>query len=282
MLASVLPWSLGYALLKRLAQRSCDFVPEADAAWRGCCRVFEGVDEGDWKYRYRLLRWVERADTFLTLLRPGWWWLRQVDVDAQWPDPTRASLLLTHHWGAGHWIWRLLHARGLHAWFLARRPSVADLGAGRIALWYGALRGWGLRRIGSRGPLYTGGSAQRVRAAMAAGDSVVGMLDMPASAAQQPLPVMLLDRAAYLPSRLIDVARETCPNIAVFSCAFDFSNGRRHLRLRVLPDGLSSADVLAAYAQDLSARLADAPECWMMWHESGAIFAAPSPRAVTP
>ena len=280
-LAAALPRSLGYGLLKHLASRSGDFEPEADAAWRGCRLIVERGDEVEWKYRYRLLRWVERADTFLTLLRSRRWWARQVDLDAQWPNPARPSLLLTHHWGAGHWVWGVLQAHGQRAWFVARQPSVADLGAGRIALWYGALRGWSLRRIGGRGPLYTGGSARRVRAAMVAGDSVVGMLDLPANAGQRPMPVTLLDRAAQLPSRLIDVAREAAPTIAVFSCAFDFSSGRRRLRLRVLPDGLSTAEVLAAYAEDLSACLADASECWMMWHESSAIFTAP-PRAVTP
>jgi len=253
--------------------RSGDFVPEADAAWRSCRLVVEQGSEEDWKRRYRLLRWIERADTFLTLTRSRRWWLRHIDIDAQWPDPARPCLLLTHHWGAGHWVWRLLHEHGLHAYFVARRPRVADLGAGRIALWYGALRGWGLRRIGSRGPLYTGGSARRVQAAMAAGDSVVGMLDLPSETAQRPLPVTILNRPAQLPSRLVDVVRDAAPTIAVFSCAFDFARGRRRLSLRTLPDGLSTADVLAAYADDLSSCLADAPECWMMWHESGAIFA---------
>lgn len=279
MLAAILPWSLGYALLKRLAQRTGDFAAEADAASRGHRLVFGEEGDADWKFRYRLLRWVERTDTFLALMRPQDWWLRRVEVVGEWPAPGRAGLLLTYHWGAGGWIWRLLRSRGLPAYFVAKRPVVADLGASRVALWYGALRGWVLRRTGGLGLLYTGGSAPRIRAAMAARENVVAMLDLPVAPEQRAIDVAVAGRTARLPFRLIDIARDADPAISLLSCGFDFASGRRLLHVRTLPDGLSTPEVLQAYADGLSQCLARAPECWMMWHEAGAIFVSHAPSS---
>lgn len=280
MLAAALPWSLGYRLLGRFARHLSAFRPEADAAWRAAQRYLPGVDECEWKRRYRLLRWVERADTYLTLSRSARWWQRRIDVDGTWPAPEGASLLLTFHWGAGHWIWKSLRAHGLPAYFLARRPVIGDLGVSRVALWYGDLRAWGLSRIGSLGPLYTGGSAARIRDAFAAGDNVVGMLDLPAGASKQALPVQLFGHAASLPARLVAIAKTQAVRIVVFSCGFDFASGRRRLGIETLPGDLDAAGALQRYADHLSARLRDAPECWMMWHETPAMF-VDEPAAAT-
>jgi hypothetical protein len=274
MVAAALPWSLGYRLLGRLARRSAVFRPEADAAWLVARRYLPAAEEHAWKRRYRLLRWVERADTYLTLSRSARWWQRRIDVEGQWPSPDGAILFLTFHWGAGHWVWKSLRAHGVPAYFLARRPVVGDLGVSRVALWYGSLRAWAFSRIGSLGPLYTGGSSARIRAALGAGENVVGMLDLPAGSAQRPLDVELFGRPARLPSRLAQIARSEAARVAVFSCGFDFATGRRRLRIEALPAQLDEASLLQRYADHLSACLLSAPECWMMWHEAPAIFRA--------
>lgn len=272
--AAALPWRLGYGLLGLLARRLATFRPEADAAWRVAHDYLPGADEHEWKRRYRLLRWVERADTYLTMIRSEAWWRRRIDVDGAWPAQGRACLLLTFHWGAGHWVWKCLRAHGLPAYFLARRPVVGDLGISRVALWYGALRAWGLSRIGGLGPLYTGGSSARIRAALAAGENVVGMLDLPAAAAQAPQAVDLLGCRARLPSRLVALANAEAAQVVVFSCGFDFASGRRRLGVEALPAELGEAAAVQRYADHLSARLREAPECWLMWHEAPAIFLA--------
>jgi hypothetical protein len=275
LVVAALPWRIGLRVVKRLARNARTFRVEADAAWNVARHHQDNVDAFEWKERYRLLRWIERADTYLTLARSETWWRRHVDVVGEWPSPDKPGLFLTYHWGAGHWVWKLLHARGIRAYFLARRPVLGDLGISRVALWYGKLRAWGFSRIGSRGPLYTGGSTQRLRSVMADGESIVGMLDLPAQISQRPRRVTLLGDEAILPSRLIEIVKDDAAFIVLFSCGINFDSGRRELRIETLQVPLDVDSVLARYSEHLSARLREAPEYWMMWHEAEAIFVAP-------
>jgi len=270
--AAVLPWRLTRRLLRWLAMHARTFQAESEAAWAVASRERPGPDGAGWKRRYRLVRWVERADTGLTLARGARWWRARVDVDGEWPPPRGGQLLLTFHWGAGNWIWRMLREQGIAAHFLARRPGPTDLGASRVALWYGRLRGRALRRIGSLGPLYTGGAGAAVRAALARGESVVAMLDLPSTPSQHPRPAELLGRSVQWPTRLLDVAAEADVPVTVFSCGFDADSGRR--RLRVEPLGrIDAASAVQRYAAHLERRLHEAPELWMMWHEFPAMLA---------
>ncbi len=278
---SLLPWSITYRLLKQLAVRAPSFHAEAQVAWDVARAHLANPDERAWKMTYKLTRWIERVDTYLTLTRRTAWWLKRIDVVGEWPRADRPHLFLTYHWGAGNWVWKCLRANGFHAYFLARRPQVADLGASRVALWYGRLRSWEFSRIGSLGPLYTGGSTERMKQVFAGGSSLVGMLDLPSSASHhEAKPVVLLGQAAALPSRLIDLAQASGATVGLFSCGFDHASGRRRLRVESLPDHASADLIMTRYAAHLDARLGEASACWMMWHEARAIFVDPSdPRS---
>jgi hypothetical protein len=270
---AALPWPIAFRLLRALSRRSTSFGVEADAAWNAARAYVEPATEARWKSNYKLTRWIERVDTYLTLLRSRAWWARHVDVCGEWPAKTEPCLFLTYHWGAGHWIWKFLQAEGLAAYFLARRPQVGDLGASRVALWYGRLRGWGLARIGSLGPLYTVGSVERMRGVFADGLNVVGMLDLPASDRQDARKVALIGEVARLPAGLVELARQVRTSVAIFSCGFDPHTGRRNLAIeRMEASTIDVDEVLARYARHLDTRLRQASECWMMWHEAHAIF----------
>lgn len=269
-LVAVLPWPLGLRVLRGMARRLRTFRPEADAAWEEACRYAATADEAAWKEHYRLVRWVERADTYLALTRSARWWERHVDVAGRWPGKDDARLLLTFHWGAGNWIWKLLRERGIHAYFLARRPVASDLGVSRLALGYAALRTWALRRMGCLGPLYTGGSIERIRAAWRRGDGLVAMFDLPARTRRA---VRLLDRPAELSTRLATLAAEARAPVLIFSCGFDAASGRRRLVLEPLPAGLDAGELVDRYARHLDECLRRSPESWMMWHEARSIFA---------
>ncbi|HEY0231827.1 MAG TPA: hypothetical protein VGC55_11295 [Dokdonella sp.] len=272
MLVAALPWAVGLRLLKGLARHHRTFRVEADAAWVAANAHLPGMEADTWKTRYRLIRWVERADTYLTLTRTTGWWRRRVDVIGDWPAPAQAHLLLTFHWGAGNWVWKLLSEQGIGAHFLARRPVARDLGAGGLALSYSRLREWAFPRIGGRGAIYTGGSAARIEEALEKGASLVAMLDLPSSPSQQPTRVMLLGEPARLPARLLAVAAKQRVPITIFSCGFDAASGRRTLRMETLDASVDIESALARYAALLEACLREASEFWMMWHQCAAIF----------
>jgi hypothetical protein len=202
--AALLPWRLGFAWLKLLARASVLHRDSVESLWAGAAPFFADADPRRWKYRARLLLLVEHTDTYLTLLRSDRWWRRHIAVHGEFPAADSANMLLTFHWGTGNWIWRLLRAHGIGAWFLARRPHGRSLGLSRLSHWYGQLRGWSLRRIGSAGVIFTGDSADAIRQALAEKSSVTGMLDVGARAGQQTVAGMLLDRQARLPFGLCD------------------------------------------------------------------------------
>ena len=270
--AALLPWRLGFAWLKLLARASFLHRDSVESLWVGAAPFFADADPRRWKYRARLLLLVEHTDTYLTLLRSDRWWRRHVVVRGEFPDADSANMLLTFHWGTGNWIWRLLRAHGIGAWFLARRPHGRSLGLSRLSHWYGQLRGWSLRRIGSAGVIFTGDSADAIRRALAKRSSVIGMLDIGARAGQQTVAGMLLDRQVRLPFGLARIAHETGTPATLFSVGLDWNSGDRDLTIEVIPAGTDAAGVMRAYMAHLDARLHGAPEAWQMWHEARVIF----------
>jgi len=272
--SALLPWRVGYALLKRAARVEWFHREVTDAAWRAARQVDGEWDEVAWKTGFRLLRMVDHADSYLTILRSGGWWRSRIDVDGTWPAPTdRGHLFLTYHWGAGHWIWRLLRARGFEAAFLARRVEGRDLGATRLSHWYARFRAWALSRIGSRGAIFTGQSTGVVRDALASGTSIVGMLDLPASARQRTVRVQLLGRAADLPAGLVHIAVDAGCAVTVFSAGLDLATGRRRLHLELAPPGCGVAEIMNLYASHLDTCLRARPEFWQLWCVAPALFA---------
>lgn len=273
---ALLPWPFAFRAIRYVARVAAPFRPEADAACAAAAGMIPIEDPAAWKHGYRLVRWVERVDTYLVLFRSRRWWLRRVEFDGAWPPRNRPGLFLTYHWGAGQWIWKVLHDAGFDAYFVARRPQATDLGVSRVALSYGRLREWGFRHLGGLGVIYTGGSRRRIADALNAGCSIVGMLDLPGAASDPSPAVDLLGHAVRFPDGLIECADGTC-RVAIFSCALDLRTGRRRLRLRTLPEGARAAAVMRQYAYDLEACLRESPESWLMWHEVQAMRVASDP-----
>jgi hypothetical protein len=271
---ALLPWSLGFAVLRRVAMRPGADEAGIEAAWGGARAHLGAVDKERWKQGLRLLRRVETVDTWLLLLRSARWWRRQVDVDAgsRWPQPGQAHVLLTFHWGAGQWLWAELHARDLPAHFVARRPAAGDLGISATALLFGALRRRALRRLGGFEPLYTGGSSERLTGALRAGRSLVGMLDLPAGEHQRTADLALLDGTVRFPTGLVHLAEREGATLAIISCGLDPDSGRRTLRVETLPPATPVGVAMARYAQHLDRRLRETPEAWQLWQEATRMF----------
>jgi len=276
--AALLPWRVAFALLKQLARWPFLHRESIDSLWAGAVPFFPTADARQWKRRARLLLLVEHADTWLTLLRSDRWWRRHVSISGSIPAADQANLLLTCHWGAGNWVWPILRAHGVGAWFLARRPHGRSLGLTRLSHWYGQLRAWGLRRIGSCGVIFTGDSAEAIRQALAARASVIGMLDIGVRDGRNGVRGSLLGRDVRVPAGLARIAVDSATAVTVFSVGLDWRSGARDLIIHPLPPGADTAAVMAAYLEHLDRRLRQAPEAWQMWHEAHAIFMpAPPP-----
>lgn len=271
-LLALLGWTIAFRLMRFWSRVAPGSHREVDPSWAVAEAYLANADAPGWKADLRLAIWVERVDTYLTLLRSARWWQRQVDIDGAFPPAGAPYLLLTYHWGTGGWIWTLLKAHGIDASFLLRRPVALDFGTSRVAWWYVRLRSWVLPRIGSRGPIYTGESSAQLFEAWKRGESVLGMLDVPAGDARKTLPVELLGRRARFPYGLLQLAASAGVRVVLMSCGFDFASGRRVLHVETLPDGLDVEGMLARYAGHLDARLREAPAAWHLWRDASTIF----------
>lgn len=268
---AVLPWRWGFALLKRIARSERLYRETVEPAWAAARAYAPMADEAMWKFRFRLLRLVDHADVYLTLLRGKRWRQRHIVQMDQLPG-SGACVLLTFHWGAGNWVWPLLHERGVAAHFLARRAQGQALGLTRASHWFGHFRGWALRRIGSAGALFTGGSSSAARDALSEGRSIVGMLDLPVREQQRFARLSLLDKPIRFPVGLANLGLEVGVPIVLFSVGLNFDTGMRTLRVATLPADSSLDAVMREYAAHLDARLREAPEAWQIWREAPAMF----------
>ena len=268
---ALLPWRWGFALLKRIARSERLYREAVEPAWAAARTYCPDADETTWKFRFRLLRLVDHADVYLTLLRGKRWRQRHVVQIGQLPDPV-ACVLLTFHWGAGNWVWPILHDHGMAAHFLARRAQGQALGLTRASHWFGHFRGWALRHIGSAGALFTGGSSNMARDALRAGRSIVGMLDLPVREQQRFAELALLDQQVRFPIGLAKLALDASVPVVVFSVGLDFNTGVRTLRIATLPANSSLDTVMDDYVAHLDARLREAPEAWQIWREAPAMF----------
>lgn len=186
-------------------------------------------------------------------------------------------MVLTSHWGGGQWIWRPLSERGMRAYFIARRAEVRDLGAGRMALWFGKLRNFGMRRTGGLGPLFTGGSGGEIVKALQGGDSVVGMLDLPAQAHQASATRPLLDGRVRFPLGLAKVAVSNGIQVVLYSAAFDIMSGRRTLRVETLPIDSDVEAIATRYMEHLEHCLRKESAFWQLWSLAPQMFAGSDP-----
>jgi hypothetical protein len=204
---SLLPWRLGFGLLKRLARCERLYRLSVDPAWDAACRYCPDAGEREWKYRFRLLRLVDHVDVYLAMLRGQRWRRRHIVETGVWPAPG-PCVFLTYHWGAGGWIWPRLRELGFVAHFIARRASGRALGMTRLSHGFGSLRAHSLRRSGGAEPIFTGASADAIERTLDAGHGVVGMLDLPARAGQYAFTLPLLGERVRFPAGLARIAAE--------------------------------------------------------------------------
>ncbi|MBS0487768.1 MAG: hypothetical protein JSS13_10530 [Proteobacteria bacterium] len=268
---ALLPWRIGFAVLKRMARSDRLYRLSVEPAWNAAHAHDPDADEREWKYHFRLLRLVDHVDVYLTLLRGMRWRMRHVVEKGGWPAPG-PCVFLTCHWGAGGWIWPRLRERGFDAHFVARRASGRALGMTRLSHRFGIFRAWALRRSGSAAPIFTGASAIEVTQALCSGRSVVAMLDLPARSEQQATTVSLLGRRAQLPIGMARIAVAAGVPITLISCGLNPNSGQRDICVETLTSGLTLEQVMQRYAAHLDMRLREIPAYWQIWREAPGLF----------
>lgn len=270
-LAALLPWVLGFRILRRAARWSGLFPQESGAALRGAKTLRPPPDEAAWLWRHRLTRLVDHCDLYLSLSRSDAWLHKWVDVSGQWPQrgPFLAAFF---HWGAGLWGLRHLRASGSHASFLSIHFDRQTFRAAPLRYWYARLRAWETGRAAAHPIIYTGSAPAAMRRLYRDGKNVTAALDVPFSQTRDFLPVRFLGQAAAFPKGVIRLATRMQIPIVIFDMSVDLDTGRR--TLRISPPLLVADE--AAFAQHSAERLEQLVEhdsaAWHMWADVETFF----------
>ena len=271
-LIALLPWRIGFRVLRKLARHERSHKIHVDQSWQMARLYLPDEVEEDWKWRFRTLRLIDRVDAWLVLLRPRSWWSKQIIRCGEFPEADRPHVFLSYHWGGGQWIWSQLVRHGFPTHLISRRAEVADLGAGRLALMLGRARLRGLRRLGGEEVIFLGGASGPVRKVLGEGHSVLGMQDMPPAPWDPVLRRPLLNGEVAYPFGLARLALEANASVVLLSFAFDMKTGKRTLNVTTLPREADLETIATRYVEHLDECLRKESAFWQIWSLAPQMF----------
>lgn len=263
LVAVALPWPLAWRTLRWLAARGRLFGAETARAQAIAASHGYANDPAAWALRHRLTRIVDHVDPALSFLRRDRWMDRHMTVDAV-ALPAGPCVFVGFHYGTGFWSLRYLRRLGYRVAFLAAPVTAAHCPGQPLRLAFMRWRKACVERAGNAPVILVGGSRDRMRAALRAGTSVLGLVDVP-DADASPFPVAFLGRDAWFPDGLLRLAADEKVALIGYVASLDPHTGARHLRLTRLPDDPEEA--LKALAAMLDSAVRTDPAAWHFWAE---------------
>ncbi len=268
-LAALLPWRLAWRGLRWIARHGGG--PFAEGAQAAAVIAPEYLPIGDrqaFAAEARLIWLLDTCDLYLSLYhrQRGWrpWHVRQVGA---WPTRGPFVALGSHH-GTGHWLFRSLAEAGHDAIWISARWERREFAAVPLRYLYGRLRGRDVRRLSGRDLAIRPHVRERLAEALAAGDVVTGLIDVPPRLAPRgQRPVRLLDRAVSLPGGLLDLARDAGVPVVPYWIEFDLERGVRHFCIGEALDPADPDRTLQALADVLDRQIRRTPAAWFFWPE---------------
>jgi len=271
-LAVILPWRWCYRVF--LALSRWEWLYRADGV-ANCERAREqgwAKDAADFRRKWRLVSMVDQADFYLALFRSNRWMNRHMDVEGHWPEPGKAAILCTFHWGAGMWALRHCGASGLRAHALVG-PQRPEMYSGhRLRYEYFRIRNTAVRNALGTGLLDITGSLRPVLKALRAGEQVGVVVDVPAYLSSSSTLIPFLGARARFPRGIFRLAAEHGVPVTVFINGIRFSDGRRFLRLYQLGVERDVDALMARVYAYLEALIREEPAAWHFWGVADAFF----------
>lgn len=273
-LAAVLPWGLCFALFKRIARWQWLYGVQcsealAQALQRDCC------DDADaWLAERRLVTLLDHADHYLLRTRSVAWIERHVQVHGQWEPGGRAALLWTFHWGMGMWALRHARAHGLKAPMVLAAPSGPDFVGRTVFGLYVRARMRSVELALGESVIFVPGGMAEVRGALARGQQVVVVMDVPQDQVAVTRVTPLLDVPVSVPAVLPQLAVDQSLPVTVFYMGVDMHTGFRTLHIAPLgvhTDPKVLTDTAFAHLDHL---LRTAPAAWHLWAQAPRFFVA--------
>lgn len=224
-------YSASSAALVERYSRSKEICKEAAFAFQGASRVFSISRPDEWMERFRIMRFLDRTDLYLTLLRSNRWMNQFVAVRGVWPKKM-PFLALTFHYGAGFWVFRHLRLH-LNAISAVRSSSKhSEFGDDWVRFRYNQLRNWNLDHEMNSMALVVG--ADVVRGAvkcLQSGRSFIGLFDVPAERQKNALELPFLGGKARFNRGLVQIAKLAQVPIVVYTMRVDEGGLKRVLSI---------------------------------------------------
>lgn len=273
-LAALLPWSLCFRLFRLLCR--------ADSLYRDTCEVAlahaleMGWVRGDpaaWKRRYRLVLLVDHADFYLARFRSDRWMKRHLLVSGTWPDPHKAGILCTFHWGAGMWALRHLAAQGLKVHLLVAPDARAAFAGRTIGYWYYRQRIRAIPRALRREPIEATRTPRAVLTALRSDEQVAAVVDVPADQAVATEPIELLGLRTRVPRALMRLACEAEVPVTVYLCGIRLGDGTRELRIYPFGVREDAQSLIRDVFALLDAAIEEEAAAWHFWSVAPRFFA---------
>ena len=223
-IAALLPWSLGYRVLRHVSRWEGLYRQEAQAALAQARRRGWAPDLRHWARVRRLVTLVDHADYYLARTRSNKWLDRHVDVHGEWPPAHRAGVICTFHWGAGMWGLRHANAAGLEPHALVYLPTDLHFAGRTVFRAYSRARAHDVVATLGRPALDTSVSLRPVMRALDRGEQVIAAVDVPADQVSASVDMEILGMVARVPRGLMRLAVDRQLPVTVFLTGFDLAS----------------------------------------------------------
>lgn len=262
LIVALLPYRSGLAVARFVSRR----LPLYDEAARMGLAAYRSVaacaDERTWLADFRFSKLIDHADLFWAVTRSESFLLKQLAPSSQ-ALPAQSLLVISFHYGQGLWLMRWLRAQGVRPRFLSV-PSVRAGADSTLMFLYGRLRIRVVERLAGVAPIFLGGARRSIRDALAAGETVYGLVDVPVKrVAGETANAKLFGHAVRLPTGLLDSARGAHVKVAVLTSRLA-ATGRRAIDLEIFED----ADALSinTLVASLERRIDEDAPAWHFWN----------------
>lgn len=271
-LAALLPWSLGYRVLRLAARALRPFQPAVRAALHQAQRRGWVGDARHWALVRAIVTLVDHADLYLAKTRSDAWMARHLDVQGEWPAAGRPGLICTFHWGAGMWGLRHARASGLTAHALVAPLEGSHFAGRRVLQSYARARTAEVARSLGCPTLDISASLKPALQALRRGEQVVAAIDVPADQVSASETISLLGTAARMPRGLLRVAVDQGLPVTVYLTGLRVEDGRRTLAIHQLGVYPELQPLMADVFAILERAIRDNPPAWHFWGEAPRFF----------
>lgn len=274
-LAALLPWTVCFALFRRLAHWKWLYRSSVDeAVIQARMRGWLGTDEQGWAWERRLVTLVDHADHYLGLWRSDEWMCKHLKTNGKWPSLGSKVLLTTFHWGAGYWGLRSAASHGLrpHA-LVASLESPAYMGRS-VMTWYGRSRNANVARTLGAPTIDIARRLKDIVQALRQNRALLGLTDIPSDDAKASIDVNVLGMKASVPRGLLRLVLDQKVPVVLYTTGLNTEDGSRVLDIKPIGPCTTVDDLAKCLFGELDQLIRSDVAAWHFWAIADRFFQA--------